>query len=141
MSALQHDRWLRSYIFSFTIIICSSISFIQNASAQTTIDASIDKDYLIALALKDGALSVQASFCKLEADIAPLIEKQMFDARDTAKKYSIDFGFIEWKAHSESSARSAQRLLQQLPRSGENYEKNCAEVKAKVAARLVQKLP
>jgi hypothetical protein len=32
-------------------------------------------------------------------------------------------------------------VLVQLPRSGENYEKNCAEIKAEVAEKLAQKIP
>lgn len=142
----QIGRSLQSCLFSLAVIIGINASVAQYALASATDiinnDSVIDKDYLIALAKKDGALSVQASFCKINDDqVATLIEKQIIDARDTAKKYHIDFDFAAWKAEAEPSMQFTQALFSQLPRSGENYEKNCTEIKAKVNARLVQKIP
>jgi hypothetical protein len=142
-TAMKIGRRFESCLFSLIVLF-----FVNTAVAETVLATALDKKDLlekkdlIEQAKTDGALFVQASFCKYaEDDMVALMEKQIKDALALAKNNNIDFDFAAWKAEAEPSMDEMKEMLVQLPRSGENYEKNCAEIKAEVAEKLAQKIP
>lgn len=125
-----------------TFISLAVIFFANTAFSEALYVKAMTNDDLILQAQTDGALFTQASFCQYaEKDMIALMEKQIKHTLELAQNNKLDFNFAAWKAAAEPSMDEMTDFLNKMTRSGENYEKNCAEIKTEVDEKLAQKSP
>ena len=124
------------------IMCCFGLLSFQTVSAveRSFNSNKIDQSYLMELAQSDGSLMAQASFCSFnETFNNALGDKIGNDFNDLVKNYAIESTLQDWKKSFDAGFDATKALLIQLPRSGDNYEKNCVEVAKKVQQRMTKK--
>lgn len=100
----------------------------------TSFAASPAEEELTRRAKGDGSLIAMAQFCNVSApDIRLLASKTEAAALHAAKSLDIPFDSAAYRQHALAGVQVTRQTLAYVPRSGQNYDSNCAEVREKVA--------
>ena len=129
-------------LYLLCITCCFGQMSLQTVSAEerSLNSSKIDQSYVMALAQSDGSLMTQASFCSFNETINnALADKIGNDFNDLVKNYAINLTLQDWKESFDAGLDTTKELLILLPRSGDNYEKNCIEVAQKLQQRMTKK--
>ena len=133
---MQVGSMFQSCLLSICLLCGANIAY---AEADNLAKITINKDYLMAQAASDAVLHVQASFCRFDhADLESLIENDVNTVLNLAKQHLVDFDLQTIKEVTDLPTKQTIDLLKQTPRTGDNYDKNCADIKANVAAKKRQ---
>jgi hypothetical protein len=128
-----------------TTVAAESPSAIEEGSIKVNAVSSgteMVKEDLVASAKADGALLMQMSFCEKSKSrtstrlFRKLLEKQERNSLASAKKQGIQFDAKTYRESLQAGMDVTFELMNVVPRSGTNYEKNCKEVKDKAKNKL-----
>ena len=108
--------------------------------ASSPIMAAITAEQLVNDAYADGSLIATASACGVtQAEISHFANLQEESAMGVAKQNQLIFDSENYNDYVTAGFESTMQLLASMAVGDANYEKNCAEINAKMAQKLALK--